>query len=81
MEKKAHYIIGDTMRYAQGPISAQYKDVLKQRIEQVESEAEFEKFLTDSHDAMLICQNDPNGLRAAVKFLISTSLEPIVESK
>lgn len=74
METKGQYIIRDTMRYAQGHISTQFTDVLRKRIEQVESEAEFEKYLSDAHDALLICRNEQSGLQAAVRFLMETAI-------
>lgn len=55
METKGQYIIRDTMRYSQGPISKQFKDVFRKRIEQVESEAEFEKYLNDAQMHMMPC--------------------------
>jgi hypothetical protein len=80
MEKKGHYIVGGANQYAQGPISYEFKGVMRQRIDHAESEADFEKFLNDMHDAMLICRNDRDGLQAAVKHLVDTSNQTIIES-
>lgn len=60
---------GISPRFAQGPVSAEFKKLLADRIDAVADNSQLEQLLDDIHDAALTCRNDPDGLRAAVKML------------
>ncbi|WP_338854007.1 hypothetical protein WE348_20475 (plasmid) [Alteromonas macleodii] len=59
------------MKYAQGEVSLEFKELLKAKLSEAKTEAQLDVVLNEIHDAALECRNDPNGLRAAVKLLKS----------
>ncbi|APE04000.1 hypothetical protein BM526_18700 (plasmid) [Alteromonas mediterranea] len=57
------------MKYAQGKVSLEFKELLKAKLAGANTEAQFDVVLNEIHDAALECRNDPNGIRAAVELL------------
>ncbi len=55
--------------YAQGPVSIELKALLKGRIKTAKTDEEINNLLNEIHDMTLTCRNDPDGLKAAVRFL------------
>lgn len=60
------------MKYAQGEVSFEFKALVKEAVKSADSDEKLDTFLNDLHDAVLTAKNDPDGLRAAVKFLESS---------
>jgi len=59
------------MKYAQGPVSQEFKQVVKQMVQSAKTEQELDAVLNHLHDATLECKNNPEGLKAAVVLLQS----------
>ena len=57
------------MKYAQGEVSLEFKNLLKAKLLAVKTEADMDAVLNEIHDAALECRNNPNGLGAAVELL------------
>ncbi|EGR4213357.1 hypothetical protein DDN60_12510 [Vibrio cholerae] len=57
------------MKYAQGEVSFEFKALVKQAVKSADSDEKLDSFMNVLHDAVLTARNDPDGLRAAVKFL------------
>lgn len=53
----------ENWRYPQGPVSVEFKDLLKERIKNATDESKLKDILNGIHDAVLVCRNDPDGLR------------------
>lgn len=57
------------MKYAQGVVSREFKELLKVKLAKAKTEAQLAVVLNEIHDAALECRNNPNGMRAAVELL------------
>ena len=59
------------MKYAQGKVSLEFKELLKAKLSKAKTESDLDVVLNEIDDAALECRNNPNGLRAAVELLKS----------
>ena len=62
-------------QYAQGPVSIEFKAVLKEKIQAATTDTKMDDLLNEIHDMTLVCRNDPDGLQAAVSFLRNEAAE------
>lgn len=59
------------MKYAQGEVSLEFKELLKAKLVKAKTEPQLDVVLNEIHDAALEGRNNPDGLRAAVELLKS----------